>query len=155
MAVSRGQLEYEWHHLQRKLADRDPDWSGLRVARPRAHPLFRVPGEGGLGEKWRPSPAAVREQRSDGQKGNRRKHARTETGAILTSGRVGDLLYTAAPGIDLKTGAVADRLSRRPGKPREPRAVLEDAGSGLEQVVRVTYRRTRVRLPPEHAVRGD
>jgi len=42
--VNRGQLEYEWHHLQRKLAARDPDWLAKlgNVARPRAHPLFRV-----------------------------------------------------------------------------------------------------------------
>lgn len=42
--VTRGQLQYEWQHLRRKLAARDPD--GLRalsrVTRPRAHPLFRV-----------------------------------------------------------------------------------------------------------------
>ena len=44
IAVSRGQLEYEWQHLQRKLAVRDPDWLAKlgRVARPRPHPLFRV-----------------------------------------------------------------------------------------------------------------
>jgi hypothetical protein len=44
LAVTRGQIEYEWHHLQRKLAARDPDWLAKLgdVARPGAHPLFRV-----------------------------------------------------------------------------------------------------------------
>jgi hypothetical protein len=44
LAVSRGQLEYEWQHLQRKLAVRDPGWLAKlgTVARPRPHPLFRV-----------------------------------------------------------------------------------------------------------------
>ena len=44
---SRGQLAYEWRHLQAKLRVRGPDW--LRqwkgVAAPEPHPLFRlVPG---------------------------------------------------------------------------------------------------------------
>src|SRR5262252_4605926 len=44
LTVARGQLEYEWRHLRRKLAARDPAWlEGLRdLTRPRAHPLFRV-----------------------------------------------------------------------------------------------------------------
>ena len=44
LAVTRGQLEYEWRHLRQKLAARDPDWLAKlgNVARPRAHPLFRV-----------------------------------------------------------------------------------------------------------------
>ena len=44
LAVTRGQLDYEWQHLQKKLAARDPDWLAKlgKVARPRAHPLFRV-----------------------------------------------------------------------------------------------------------------
>jgi hypothetical protein len=48
LVVSRGQIEYEWRHLRRKLAARDPAWLALlgKVVRPRAHPLFRVvPGE--------------------------------------------------------------------------------------------------------------
>jgi len=42
--VTRGQLEYEWAHLTRKLEARAPMWLGkLRgVRRPRPHPLFRV-----------------------------------------------------------------------------------------------------------------
>lgn len=44
LTVSRGQLDFEWSHLQAKLAARAPDWgaqfSDLR--RPRPHPLFRV-----------------------------------------------------------------------------------------------------------------
>ncbi len=45
--VSSGQLAYEWEHLRRKLAARDPAWLG-RLGDPhplRPHPLFRtVPG---------------------------------------------------------------------------------------------------------------
>jgi 2-iminobutanoate/2-iminopropanoate deaminase len=55
--------------------------------------------------------------------------------------RVGDLLYTAGqPGIDPKTGAVAgpDFEAQARQAFENLRAVLEDAGSGLEQVVRVT-----------------
>lgn len=42
--VSRGQLQYEWQHLLRKLRRRSPHvWrSCSRLTRPRAHPLFRV-----------------------------------------------------------------------------------------------------------------
>ena len=42
--VTRGQLEYEWRHLCRKLARRSrPDLRAIsHVTRPRAHPLFRV-----------------------------------------------------------------------------------------------------------------
>jgi hypothetical protein len=47
IAESRGQLAYEWHHLQAKLRARSPDW--LRrwksIVAPEQHPLFRlVPG---------------------------------------------------------------------------------------------------------------
>jgi hypothetical protein len=44
LSVTRGQLDYEWNHLLKKLRARDPRWltrwSG--VARPEAHPLFRA-----------------------------------------------------------------------------------------------------------------
>src|SRR5262249_3119849 len=44
IAVTRGQLDYEWKHLRRKLALRAPDRlnevKGLK--RPRPHPAFRV-----------------------------------------------------------------------------------------------------------------
>ena len=44
MTVPRGQLEYEWEHLMRKLKARDPARAkalqGIR--RPQAHPLFRI-----------------------------------------------------------------------------------------------------------------
>jgi len=42
--VCRGQLDYEWEHLMRKLRVRDPARAReLRtVRRPQAHPLFRV-----------------------------------------------------------------------------------------------------------------
>jgi hypothetical protein len=44
LAVSRGQLDYEWKHLRSKLRARAPRWlAGLgRVERPEPHPLFRV-----------------------------------------------------------------------------------------------------------------
>jgi hypothetical protein len=47
VAVTRGQLDYEWGHLMAKLQQRDPRWRArlARVKRPRAHPVFRiVPG---------------------------------------------------------------------------------------------------------------
>jgi len=44
VAVSRGQIEYEWEHLMRKLRTRDPERARLLrdVRRPQVHPLFRV-----------------------------------------------------------------------------------------------------------------
>ncbi len=45
--VTRGQLDYEWAHLKRKLQARSPSWfdSIQSISRPVAHPLFRiVPG---------------------------------------------------------------------------------------------------------------
>jgi len=47
IVATRGQLDYEWAHLRRKLEQRAPAWlAGLRLrTRPDAHPLFRiVPG---------------------------------------------------------------------------------------------------------------
>lgn len=46
--ATRGQLDYEWAHLQVKLRARSPDWlAGLGpVSDPEPHPLFRiVPGK--------------------------------------------------------------------------------------------------------------
>ena len=44
ITVTRGQLDYEWKHLMRKLRARSPTlhrrWRD--VARPEAHPIFRV-----------------------------------------------------------------------------------------------------------------
>lgn len=44
MAVTGGQLDYEWRHLMRKLRKRNPAlhrrWK--REAHPEAHPLFRI-----------------------------------------------------------------------------------------------------------------
>jgi len=58
IAVTSGQLAYEWHHLQRKLAVRSPDvlshW--VNVAVPDCHPLFRR----------RPGPIASWERASGG-----------------------------------------------------------------------------------------
>jgi len=44
LVVRRGQLDYEWEHLMRKLKTRDSARARLlrSVRRPRAHPLFRV-----------------------------------------------------------------------------------------------------------------
>lgn len=44
LTVPRGQLEFEWHHLMKKLETRDPQWrvklAPLRFPRP--HSMFRV-----------------------------------------------------------------------------------------------------------------
>jgi hypothetical protein len=44
LVATRGQLDYEWEHLMAKLAGRDPARRSLlrSVARPKAHPLFRL-----------------------------------------------------------------------------------------------------------------
>ena len=44
LKVTLGQLDYEWKHLRAKLAIRDKAWLASlgRVARPDAHPAFRV-----------------------------------------------------------------------------------------------------------------
>lgn len=44
VAASRGQLEYEWKHLRKKLRARAPSWLAAldSPARPAPHPLFRV-----------------------------------------------------------------------------------------------------------------
>lgn len=44
LTVTRGQLEFEWRHLLRKLRARDPGRQArlARVKSPGAHPLFRV-----------------------------------------------------------------------------------------------------------------
>jgi len=44
IAATRGQLDYEWAHLKRKLEQRAPEWlAGLSASsRPVAHPLFRI-----------------------------------------------------------------------------------------------------------------
>jgi len=60
---TRGQLLYEWDHLKRKLAARDP--ARLRslsgIGSPRAHPLFRIiPGEIRAWEKRPRPPSAPR-----------------------------------------------------------------------------------------------
>jgi hypothetical protein len=47
IAVTEGQLAYEWEHLLAKVAVRNPDLlEDLRARSPRPHPLFRVvPGD--------------------------------------------------------------------------------------------------------------
>lgn len=55
--------------------------------------------------------------------------------------RVGDLVYTAGqPGIDPATGAVAGELFEAQARQAfiNLKAVLEDAGSGLTRVIKVT-----------------
>lgn len=45
--ATRGQLQFEWEHLRRKLAQRDPARLGAlaKLTKPQPHPLFRiVPG---------------------------------------------------------------------------------------------------------------
>jgi hypothetical protein len=43
IAVSSGQVAYEWQHLRRKLTIRDPEWlANSESRRPNVHPLFRV-----------------------------------------------------------------------------------------------------------------
>ena len=44
LEVTRGQLEFEWHHLMTKLRRRDPERRALleTVKMPQPHPLFRV-----------------------------------------------------------------------------------------------------------------
>ncbi len=52
LPLRRGQLEFEWSHLRRKVARRDPAW-GRRLAAldgPRPHPLFRL--KPGPREEW-------------------------------------------------------------------------------------------------------
>lgn len=52
LAVTRGQLKYEWLHLTGKLETRAASWLDrlAAVKRPRSHPMFRVVA-GGI-EKW-------------------------------------------------------------------------------------------------------
>ncbi len=48
LTVTRGQLQFEWHHLMEKLATRDPKWKARleTVRTPEPHPLFRMtPGK--------------------------------------------------------------------------------------------------------------
>lgn len=48
IAVTRGQLDYEWAHLKKKLQGRAPSWLNKiqTISRPVPHPLFRiVPGK--------------------------------------------------------------------------------------------------------------
>jgi len=44
LAETRGQLDYEWRHLKRKLRQRDPRWlrSLAAVKIPAPHPLFTI-----------------------------------------------------------------------------------------------------------------
>jgi len=42
LAVTRGQLDYEWTHLRAKLRSRSPAWLAALGPRPAPHPLFRV-----------------------------------------------------------------------------------------------------------------
>jgi hypothetical protein len=44
LTVTRGQIDFEWHHLMEKLRARDPVWHAqlASVKTPMPHPLFRV-----------------------------------------------------------------------------------------------------------------
>ena len=59
IAVTRGQLMHEWHHLLAKLAIRDPAWRERLevVERPQPHPLFRIVA--GDVESWEKGPRAL------------------------------------------------------------------------------------------------
>ncbi len=47
MPETRGQLEFEWKHLMRKLRGRNPGWlARFRGGAPRAHPIFRLTAGG-------------------------------------------------------------------------------------------------------------
>ncbi|HTX89578.1 MAG TPA: pyrimidine dimer DNA glycosylase/endonuclease V [Anaerolineales bacterium] len=54
--LHRGQLAYEWEHLKRKLARRDPERLDEleRIAFPDPHPLFEIV-DGGIADWERPS----------------------------------------------------------------------------------------------------
>ncbi|BBA36802.1 uncharacterized protein sS8_4879 [Methylocaldum marinum] len=59
IAVTRGQLDFEWQHLSKKLETRDPKWlAGIRhILIPEPHPLFyAVPGCIAEWEKGCPAP---------------------------------------------------------------------------------------------------
>ena len=58
IAVTRGQLTYEWEHLRAKLQRRDPAWwkQIKSRTRPTPHPLFRI--KPGLIEDWEVVPTA-------------------------------------------------------------------------------------------------
>ena len=63
LTVARGQLDFEWHHLMRKLKVRDPARAAAltHVRRPQPHPIFRVvPGEVAIWEKPRKLAKAAR-----------------------------------------------------------------------------------------------
>jgi hypothetical protein len=58
--ATEGQLRYEWHHLKRKLARRDPERyrSCRSVQLPAPHPLFRIVA-GGV-QPWERRPGRAR-----------------------------------------------------------------------------------------------
>jgi pyrimidine dimer DNA glycosylase len=64
IATARGQLDYEWKHLRKKLRTRAPAWlAGLgSKARPSSHPLFRVV-PGGVAD-WEAVPRKVMTHRT-------------------------------------------------------------------------------------------
>ena len=70
LSVTRGQLQFEWHHLMEKLRTRDPKWAARLAPRttPQPHPLFRVVrGDVAAWEKGeRPLPRADRKDRAVG-----------------------------------------------------------------------------------------
>ncbi len=55
LRVTRGQLDFEWNHLMRKLEARAPEWRARLTgeARPQPHPLFRAT-RGGIADWERP-----------------------------------------------------------------------------------------------------
>lgn len=68
LPVPRGQLEYEWAHLRRKLRKRSPQWLKQlpRLQTPEAHPLFRTI-EGGIADWDKPSTRGKSRPQTDKQ----------------------------------------------------------------------------------------
>ena len=64
IAVTRGQLTYEWEHLKAKLQRRDPAWweQIKSLTRPTPHPLFRI--KPGPIEDWEVVPSVASRRRS-------------------------------------------------------------------------------------------
>jgi hypothetical protein len=81
IAVSAGQLAYEWHHLQGKLAVRNPDllarWCDITM--PACHPIFRRrPGPVAVWERAAQRPETNPGRRSAATEGNRIHRGRNQ-----------------------------------------------------------------------------
>lgn len=72
LTVTRGQLEFEWAHLLKKLTARDPEWRArlAAVKTPQPHPLFRAV-RGGIAQ-WEKGAAISDKPRARAGRGTRR-----------------------------------------------------------------------------------